>query len=42
MWRLGVADDPLGVIDRMHWDSAKCSELDGVVVMLSKYLLGAA
>ena len=46
MRRPGVADGSLGVIDRMHWDSANCSELDGVVkmvlVMLPKYLLGAA
>lgn len=45
MRRPGVADGSLGVIDRMHWDSANCSELDGVVkmvvVMLPKYLLGA-
>ena len=45
MRRPGVADDPLGVIDSTHWDSANCPELDGVVkmvvVMLPKYLLGA-
>ena len=46
MQRPGVANDPVGVIGRTHWDSANCSELDGVVkmvvVMLPKYLLGAA
>ena len=46
MQRPGVANDPLGVIGRTHWDSANRSELDGVVkmvvVMLPKHLLSAA
>lgn len=46
MPRSMVTDNPLGIIDRMHWDSAKCSEVNGVVkmvvVVLSKYPLGSA